>query len=144
MRDNQPSEEERGFMAFQNRETEYSNEKGSVADGGHQINELLEMIADKRRRYLLYSLQHQRKVEFDEVTNQVATWETKTLPQELDKQARQNIQVDLRHTHLPKLEDAGIIRFDHQNSVIYLHHLPDTLEEFLDYCAVIEHSEESL
>ncbi|MFC4439135.1 MULTISPECIES: DUF7344 domain-containing protein [Natrialbaceae] len=133
-----PAERERKLTAPQKYESKRIDEGVVVADGGNQINEFIELIADKRRRYVLYFLRNRGNTEFEAVTEQVTAWETETPPEELDEQTRRNIRIDLRHSHLPKLEDTGIIRFDRRNGSIYLQHLPDSLEKYLDYCADIE------
>lgn len=133
-----PTERGRKFTASQDDESKPIDEGVVVADGGNEINGFIELIADKRRRYVLYSLRNRGNTEFEAVTEQVTAWETETPPEELDEQTRRNIRIDLRHSHLPKLEETGIIRFDRRNGSIYLQHLPDSLEKYLDYCADVE------
>ena len=133
-----PAERERKLTPFQEYGSKRIDEEVVVADGGNQIDEFIELIADKRRRYVLYSLRNRGNTEFEAVAEQVTAWETETPPEELDEQTRRNVRIDLRHAHLPKLEETGIIRFDRRNESIYLQHLPDSLETYLDYCSNIE------
>ncbi|WP_255167526.1 DUF7344 domain-containing protein [Natrononativus amylolyticus] len=133
-----PIEEVRKITAAWIYEKKRIDEGSSVADGGHKKSEFFEMIGSKRRRYVLYALQNQKNATFEEVTERVAIWETETPPEELDERTRQNIRVNLHHSHLPKLEDAGIIRYDRQSGAVSLRDLPDATETFLDYYADIE------
>lgn len=135
-----PFGEGRKFTAIPDYKMKRIDKASSVADGGHKVSEFLELIGSKRRRYVLYALQNEQKATFEEVTERVAIWETETPPEELDERTRQNIRVNLHHTHLPKLEDAGIIRYDRQSGVIYLRELSDATERFLDFYWDIERS----
>lgn len=139
MREKQlPVEEGRKFAAVQNHETKRIDKTLSAADGGHTVSEFLEMIGSKRRRYVLYALQEKKEATFEEIIERVATWETETTSEELDEQTKQNIRINLYHSHLPKLEDSGIIKFDYQSGTISLRDLPDTTEKFIDYYEDIE------
>jgi DNA-binding transcriptional ArsR family regulator len=133
-----PIEEGRKSAVSRDYETKRIDEVSSAADGGRQVSEFLEMISSKRRRYVLYALQSEKKATFGEVSDRVAIWETETPLEELDERTRQNIRVDLHHTHLPKLEDAGIIRYDRQSGVVHLRDLSDATENVLDYYRDIE------
>jgi DNA-binding transcriptional ArsR family regulator len=133
-----PIEEGRKFTTAWDYETKRTDEASSVADGGHKISKSLEMLGSKRRRYVLYVLQNRKKATFKEVTERVAIWETETVSEELDERTRENIRVNLHHSHLPKLEDAGMITYDRQSGAVYLRDLSDTMEEILDYYKNIE------
>jgi hypothetical protein len=133
-----PIEERRKFTATRDHETKRTDEASFVADGGYKISKYLEIISSKRRRYVLYALQSKNKATFEEITERVATWETEIPSEELDERTKQNIRVNLHHSHLPKLEDAGIIGYNHQSGTLCLRDLSGTTENLLGYYENIE------
>lgn len=46
---------------------------------------------------------------------------------------RDQLEISLHHTHLPKLHDAGVIEYDPQRETIR-YHAPDIVEELLEQC----------
>lgn len=120
------------------RETNPAVDGSLVADGGHEISECIELLANDRRRYVLYYLRGERRANFEEITEQVAAWEIDTSPEELDEQTKRNVQIDLHHAHLPKLEDAGLIWYDRLHGAIRFHCVPEPVDTFLDYCSTNE------
>ncbi|WP_455363925.1 DUF7344 domain-containing protein [Natronococcus wangiae] len=121
-----------------NYETTHADGERLVADGGIQLREFVDALSDKRRRYVLYYLRSEQNAEFDDVTEQVAVWEAKMLPEGLDDQLQKNIRINLHHAQLPKLEEAGIIGYDRRRRSVCFRHPPDPVVRFLDYCASIE------
>lgn len=105
------------------------------------MSELLELLADERRRYVLYYLQDRENAELEEVTEQVAAWETETPPEELDEKTVRNVRTSLYHGHLPKLEEAGIIGYDPRHGSMYLQCLPAPIEQILAYCSDVDSPE---
>lgn len=77
------------------------------------LDVLFEVLADRRRRYVLYHLQTASDdvVGFDEVVTQIANWET-PLGTEPTNDHREEIEIALHRNHLAKLEDRGIIDYD--------------------------------
>lgn len=80
---------------------------------------LFELLADRRRRYVLYYLQTASDdvVGFDAVVTQIANWET-SLETEPTNDHREEIEIALHHNHLPKLEDHDIIDYDSESEMI--------------------------
>jgi len=71
-------------------------------------NELFDLLADGRRRAVLrYVLERSDEVRLEELSEEVANGETGStgeLPEQLS--------IELHHAHLPKLADAGLVRYD--------------------------------
>lgn len=109
-----------------------------TTDGGVTVSDILEALASQRRRYALYYLQDEEYSELEELAEYVAAKEYETSLSELHDQAFKDVRIDLYHTQLPKLEDAGIIAFDSRNKAVRYHEPPDAIEQFLDYCAMLE------
>lgn len=120
------------------RETDHIDSGSLVSDGGLEISEFMEVLAHERRRYVLYYLQHEECAELEDVTEQIAVWESGTPSEELDERTRRRISINLYHAQLPKLEEAGIIGYDRRHGSMCFQYPPDPVEKFLDYCAAIE------
>jgi hypothetical protein len=140
MRDER-SKEERPFAVTWEYPIRRVNKEESVTDGGSQVIKFLDTIADKRRRYVLYTLQNEGDSKFEDVIEQIAAWETGTPPEGLDERTKRGVRISLHHTHLPKLEDAGAIRYDRRTGSLSLRRLPDPLKTFLDYYAKVDEPE---
>lgn len=91
-----------------------------VEDGsGSTFDRLFTVLADQRRRYVLYYLQMSSRdvVQYDHLVTQVAEWETESdAPATEDHQ--EEIEIALQHHHLPRLEDYGMIDYDPRTKTI--------------------------
>ena len=81
--------------------------------------EVFDAVKNLRRRYALYHLKQQRcPVELGELAEQVAAWENDTTVAEITSEQRKSVYSALYQTHLPKLEEAGIINYDRGRGVV--------------------------
>lgn len=123
------------------RETEHADDRPIVADGGVEISRCMDVLASKRRRYVLYYLRANEEAELEEVTEQVAAWETGSPSEELGEQEGQDVRISLYHTHLPKLKETGLIDYDYRHGSMSLQNLPRPIDQILDYCTEMESPE---
>ena len=96
------------------------------------VDAVFELLADERRRHLLYYL-------IDEACGEAATTDLadhlRSVDAGGDAADRCSIRADLHHRHLPKMETAGLIEYDGwDGSVRYLS--DPLLEECLARAAV--------
>jgi hypothetical protein len=77
---------------------------------GHQrLNETLELLSHPYRRHALYHLQTTTgPVDIDALTEKIARWAA-TDPENDQPGDSEAGEIALRHTHLPKLDAAGVI-----------------------------------
>lgn len=70
----------------------------------------LSAVANRHRRAVLYSLKNASgdTLEFDTLVDRVAD----TLREGVADERRQRLRISLHHTHLPKLEESGIVEYD--------------------------------
>lgn len=109
----------------------------STADRGAEISrdEIFEVLSNARRRCIVHYLKNhgERRVELCEIVDYVAAWEADTSIDKLDSDRRKSVYSAVRQTHLPKLEDAGLIEYDHMRGDV---ELTDGLQEvqlYLEY-----------
>ena len=115
MRDEIPATDERGEKAWPgNRCGENTAPVATEADGGlDALAVVLDVLADQRRRFVLYYLQDRSgPVEAKELARQIIAWETDTTVSAVTDEACEEVISDLYHHHLPKLADAGVIDYD--------------------------------
>ncbi|WP_425607755.1 DUF7344 domain-containing protein [Natrinema salsiterrestre] len=81
--------------------------------------EIFELLRNQRRRYVLQFLkQDDRPVELGDLAQQIAAWEYDTTLEGVTPEQRKRVYTTLQQTHLPKMDTAGILRFDSDRGVI--------------------------
>jgi DNA-binding transcriptional ArsR family regulator len=85
-------------------------------------DEVFEVLSNERRRCALHYLkQHdRRRVELRELVDHVTAWENDTSTAQIDSTERKRVYTALRQNHLPKLEEAGIIEYEHMRGEVEL------------------------
>ena len=93
------------------------------------------MLSNQRRRYVLYYLnQHPGTVSLRDLAERIAAWENDVAVDELDYKQRKRVYTSLQQSHLPKLDDAGLVEFDKRSGAV----VPSaTLEEYDVYLDVV-------
>lgn len=108
-------------------------------DGGQSpLSRILTALTDQRRRYICYHLADTDPSEIGECATAVAAQEVGCSPATVPEDKRQSIETSLYHTHLPKLDDLGIIDFDERTCAIRFQHPPPYFKEFLKLARRIE------
>ncbi|MFC3957199.1 DUF7344 domain-containing protein [Halovivax cerinus] len=81
--------------------------------------EVFEVLRNQRRRFVLqYLKQDDRPVELGDLAQQVAAWEYETTLEGVTPEQRKRVYTTLQQTHLPKMDEAGILVFDSDDGVI--------------------------
>ena len=108
---------------------------------------IFDLLSNRHRRYTLYYLHDQPDgvATFEEVLDGVVTLQehlaesgstasadAETTTETDCKQRQRRIQMELQHTHLPKLEDAGILEHDQRSETVRYWSQP-SLEEWLEH-----------
>ncbi len=96
---------------------------------------ILELLANRRRRYLLYALRGQDgPIELSTIAEQVAGWEHDVPPDEVAKNEYKSVYVSSVQCHVPKLADAGVVDHDEDNHTVVL---SDNFEQLEPYLRVV-------
>ena len=102
--------------------------------GGRQLSAdtILELLANRRRRYLLYALRgRDDPIELSALAEQIAGWEQDVPPEEVAKNEYKSVYVSSVQCHVPKLADAGVVDHDEENHTVILGENFEQLEPYL-------------
>lgn len=77
---------------------------------GSSLDEMLRVLADSHRRQLLAALLEEKSEEATEVQ---IPGDVQTGEKELER-----LHVQMSHNHLPRLEEAGLIRWDTETRIV--------------------------
>jgi hypothetical protein len=79
-------------------------------------DEVFTLLSNSRRRSVLYVLyQADGDLDLSELVRRVASCETGTPAAELDDDVTQSMYISLYQTHIPKLDDFGLVTYDDDN-----------------------------
>lgn len=93
---------------------------------------VFDILSSPRRRYVLYYLkQVDEPIELTSLAEQVAAWENQTDTESLTDQQRKRVYVSLYQTHIPKLDEAGVVTYDENDGTVELASGANTVDEYL-------------
>lgn len=93
---------------------------------------VFEILSNTRRRMVLYYLRQQGgPVSVQELAGEIAAIENDVSVDELTRQQRKRVYVSLYQTHLPKLEDTGIIQYDDDGEEVQLTDRAHEMDSYL-------------
>ena len=94
---------------------------------------MFDLLSSSRRRFVLqYLSQHEGPVPFSELANELAAWENDTDVEEITERQRKRVYVSLYQTHIPKLEEAGVVDYDPDSGEVRLRSRVNRLSAHLD------------
>lgn len=93
---------------------------------------VFEILCNARRRMVLYYLRQEGEpVTVEELAREIAAMENGVSLDELTRQQRKRVYVSLYQTHLPKLEDTGIIEYDEDGNDVKLTNRAHEMDSYL-------------
>jgi hypothetical protein len=105
-----------------------------------RLNETFGLLKNSRRRYVLYHLRRESaSTDLDTLGRHVAAWENGTTVSEVSAESVKPVQTSLFHTHLPKLEDAGLVTYEPETGAVEFEGA-DLVGRFLDETAEYEYN----
>ncbi|WP_222918623.1 hypothetical protein [Natrinema sp. SYSU A 869] len=118
-----------------------------TADVTPSLDLVFDLLSNSRRRYVLYYLNDQSDgvATIEDLTESVITLEEVTVRGDADEEStasltaghdspdqQAEVQMELQHIHLPKLEDAGVLEQDRRSETVRYWSQP-SLEEWLEH-----------
>ncbi|WP_222918388.1 hypothetical protein [Natrinema sp. SYSU A 869] len=104
-----------------------------MADSELTQAKLFDVFSNARRRRTVQYLKRQGgSCDLAPLVQQVAAWENDTNPDDVTRTQRRRVYISLYQTHLPMLEDHGIVDWDPDGHEIELLPSEDRFEPYLD------------
>lgn len=95
-------------------------------------DEIFHILQNDRRRGVLRFMQDtDDPVRMRDVAEQVAAWEHDTTVQRLSSKERQRVYIPLYQSHLPKLDQAGVIDYQQSRGIVERKPLADVFDPYL-------------
>ena len=100
---------------------------------GWELDVVFDALTERRRRDLLYFLSEKEIATLSELVNEMVRWGPYSR-----NATREDLELRLYHTDLPKLVKAGLIEYDRRTSTILFRDPPEGLETMLECAADLE------
>lgn len=98
-----------------------------------------EVLSSRRRRHALHFLmQRDDPVDLRELSERISAWENGVEPEEVTYKQRMRVYTALRQSHLPKMDEGGVVEFDKDRGRVAPTDETSELEVYLD---VVPHNE---
>ncbi len=82
-------------------------------------DQLFTMLANQRRRHIIHALLNRKEtVDIGTLSEEIAAWEDNLTIEEISSKDRKRVYTALQQSHLPKLDEAGIVAFDSDRGVV--------------------------
>lgn len=105
-----------------------------MTDGEFTQAELFDVFSNaRRRRTVQYLKQRNGSCDLSSLVEQVAAWENETDPETVTRTQRRRVYISLYQTHLPMLEEHGIVAWDPDDHTIDLLPHEDVFDPYLDH-----------
>lgn len=84
-------------------------------------DELFQILSNSRRRYIIYYLSEGgNELSLKSLATKIAAVESDVSESDITSDERQRVYISLYQTHLPKLEEAGIVTYDEDERTVAL------------------------
>ena len=94
---------------------------------------VFDVLKNRRRRYALHYLRRaDDTVQLSELAEQVAAWENDIAVDAISAAERKRVYTALYQSHLPKLDDAGIVEYNQNRGIVELSEASEQLDVYLD------------
>lgn len=95
--------------------------------------EAFDILSNDRRRHALhYLLSHDGGTEIGELSEQIAAWENGEDVEQVTADQRRRVYVSLHQTHLPRMDDAGILSYENSRDTIELTERGESLRVYME------------
>ena len=96
------------------------------------------LLSNERRRQTLRHLWESPESDIGELSRELAAWENDVPVNQITYKQRKRVYTSLRQSHLPKLDDAGVVDYDRDRGTVVLTSEASVLEAYLDGKGVSE------
>lgn len=101
------------------------------------INTTFGIFAHHRRRYALRGLRmYEDPMTLADLADEVAIRENEAPITEISAETVKRVYLSLYHTHVPKLEEAGLVQYDQDTDMVALSERADDIEQHQELLTV--------
>ena len=98
-----------------------------------ETQDVYDVLRNERRRYALHALTvADGPVAVGDLADRVAAWEHDTTVEEVTERERHRVYTSLQQVHLPRLDEADLVRFDEDRGVVDPSPGIETYDVYLD------------
>lgn len=96
---------------------------------------IFDVLSNERRQCILHYLRQQedRRVDLRDLVDYVTAWENDTTTEAIGTAQRKRVYTAVRQTHLPRLEDAGFVEYEHRRGQVELTEQARRAQMYLEY-----------
>ncbi|MFC6784644.1 hypothetical protein ACFQFH_01845 [Halobaculum halobium] len=95
-------------------------------------DEVYDILSNGRRRFVIYLLRERGEpIPLNDLSDRVAAWENDLPVEELTDQQVKRVYVSLYQTHIPKLEESGIVEYDADSGLVSLTSNVSSLDAYM-------------
>jgi len=107
---------------------------GAEPAGGISEDDLFDVLANQRRRFAVHLLKHDPgdAIEIGEMAEQIAAWENGIDTTEITSSERKRVYTALQQSHLPKMDEAGVVEFNKDRGVIRSRSALEDMDVYMD------------
>lgn len=97
-------------------------------------DEVFDVLANRRRRHTLHAIvgEEERTHDLGELSERIAAWENDVDVAEVSYDERKRVYTALQQSHLPRLDEAGLVEFDKDRGTIDATPALEDVEIYLD------------
>lgn len=100
--------------------------------GDDRQDDLFDVLSHQHRRFILHALRTaEMPVPVGELATELVAWEVQRPVSDRSGDDRDAIEVSLVHTHLPKMADAGLIKYNVTGQIVTLADRSDEIQTHL-------------
>ena len=101
------------------------------------LDAVFKLLSSQRRRHLLHCLKgRDAPAELGDLAEEIAARENDVSTAAVTAKEAKRVHLSLYHTHVPKLKDAGVLRYDRSNETVALSVDPERLERYEELLGV--------
>ncbi|MFC4542690.1 DUF308 domain-containing protein [Halosolutus amylolyticus] len=105
-----------------------TDDSGSISE-----DELFTLLSNQRRRHILHALMREDgPVDVGQISQEIAAWEDGTPIEKVSSTDRKRVYTALQQTHLPKMDKAGVLEYDHNHGVVEPTEALEDVEIYMD------------
>ncbi|WP_458206479.1 DUF7344 domain-containing protein [Haladaptatus sp. NG-SE-30] len=109
-----------------------------LVDADMSLKTILDLLANRRRRYILYHLREHETAVVESLIEYVRAKERDGRAVTPSPTKQKRLRIELLHTHLPKLANADVVRFERPDEYVEYDVQSEAFELFLELATSLE------